>query len=275
MASLGKIARRTFLFGAAAIAGGVAFGYYYVNKPYANPLEGDLADGEATFNPYVKIAADNTITVIVPRAEMGQGVSTTLAALVAEELDVPLEAIKVEHGPASWAYYNSAMLEEGAPFAFFNDGLLAETVRTAMGTLGVVLGLQGTGGSSSTRDGYRQDAAGGRGGAPDADRGGGSEARRCRPASWKLRTARSCTRRQANRSPMARSRQSAAAIDQPSAPQLKDKSAWKAARQAAEARRHAGQGHRRTDLRRRCRPAGHAVRHGQAQPALLVETGQG
>ena len=88
MASLGKIARRTFLFGAAAIAGGAAFGYYYVNKPYANPLEGDLADGEATFNPYVKIAADNTITVVVPRAEMGQGISTTLAALVAEELDV-------------------------------------------------------------------------------------------------------------------------------------------------------------------------------------------
>ena len=60
---------------------------------------------------------------------MGQGISTTLAALVAEELDVALEQIKVEHGPASWAYYNSAMLEEGGPFAFFDEGLLAETVR--------------------------------------------------------------------------------------------------------------------------------------------------
>ncbi len=123
MASLGKIARRTFLFGAAAIAGGVAFGYYYYRKPYPNPLEGELAEGEATFNPYVKIAADNTITVIAPRAEMGQGVSTTLAALVAEELDVALDRIKVEHGPASWAYYNSAMLAEGGPFAFYNEGV--------------------------------------------------------------------------------------------------------------------------------------------------------
>ena len=154
MASLGKIARRTFLFGAAAVAGGAAFGYYYVKKPYPNPLKDDLAEGEETFNPYIKIAADNSVTIIVPRAEMGQGISTTLAAMVAEELDVSLDKVKVEHGPASWAYYNAEMLEEGGPFAFYEDGLVAETVRNAMGTLGKVLGLQGTGGSASTRDGF-------------------------------------------------------------------------------------------------------------------------
>jgi isoquinoline 1-oxidoreductase subunit beta len=154
MASMGKIARRTFLIGAAALAGGVAVGAWYVRKPYANPLEGELDDGEATFNPFVKIAADNTITVIVPRAEMGQGVSTTLAALVAEELEVELDAIRVEHGPASWAYYNSAMLEEGGPFTFYDEAFIAETVRSAMGTAGKVLGLQGTGGSASTRDAF-------------------------------------------------------------------------------------------------------------------------
>lgn len=154
MASIGKIARRTFLIGAAAIAGGVAVGYYYYRRPYPNPLEGELADGEATFNPFVKIAADNTITVIAPRAEMGQGIATSLAALVAEELDVPLEAVTVEHGPASWAYYNSAMFAEGGPFAFYDEGMLAEMARSAMGGLGKILGLQGTGGSSSIRDGY-------------------------------------------------------------------------------------------------------------------------
>jgi len=154
MASLGKIARRTFLIGAAAIAGGVAVGYYYYRRPYPNPLDGDLAKGEATFNPYVKIASDNTITVIVPRAEMGQGVTTTLAALVAEELDVELNKVKVEHGPASWAYYNTEMLAEGGPFAFYDEGMVAEAARGAMGGLGKILGLQGTGGSASTRDGF-------------------------------------------------------------------------------------------------------------------------
>jgi isoquinoline 1-oxidoreductase beta subunit len=154
MASIGKIARRTFLIGAAAIAGGAAFGYYTYRKPYANPLEKGLAEGEVTFNPYVKIAADNTITVIAPRAEMGQGVSTSLAALVAEELNVGLDSVRVEQGPTDWAYYNSAMLAEGGPFAFYNEGAVAEAVRGLMGATGKILGLQGTGGSSSMRDAF-------------------------------------------------------------------------------------------------------------------------
>ncbi|RUW69949.1 MULTISPECIES: xanthine dehydrogenase family protein molybdopterin-binding subunit [unclassified Mesorhizobium] len=154
MASIGKIARRTFLIGAAAVAGGVGVGYYYYRKPFANPLEDDLGKGEATFNPYVKIGADNTITIVAPRAEMGQGVSTTLAAMVAEELDVGLDQVKVEHGPASYAYYNAAILQEGGPFAFFDESMTAEAVRSGLGVVGKLLALQGTGGSSSMRDGF-------------------------------------------------------------------------------------------------------------------------
>ena len=267
MASLGKIARRTFLFGAAAIAGGAAFGYYYVNKPYANPLEGDLADGEATFNPYVKITADNTITVIVPRAEMGQGISTTLAALVAEELDVPLDAIKVEHGPASWAYYNSAMLEEGGPFAFFDEGLVAETVRGAMGGA-----WQSSRPSGHRRLGLdprrlRQDAPGGRRGAPCARRGGRAKARTCQPANSKPRTARSRTRRRANPSLMARSLRMPPRSTRRRASTAQGKGAWKLL----------GKPQKRTDMLAKVTGApifgvdvslaGHALRHCQDQPA--------
>lgn len=154
MSRAGKIARRTFLIGSAAIAGGLAVGYYFYRRPYPNPLEGTLAEGEKTFNPYVKIAPDNTVTIIAPRAEMGQGVTTTLAALVAEELDVDLDAVKVEHGPASYAYYNEAMLAEGGPFPFFEDGMIAEAVRGVSGAAAKMLGVQGTGGSSSTRDAF-------------------------------------------------------------------------------------------------------------------------
>lgn len=154
MASLGKIARRTFLFGAAAIAGGVAFGYYKYSRPFENPLEKDLQPGEGTLNAYLKIAADNRITVIVPRAEMGQGVTTTLAALVAEELDVRMDQLTVEHGPAAPAYYNRAALAEGAPVPRFDDGMIAEALRGTMGVLSKLFALQFTGGSSSTIDAY-------------------------------------------------------------------------------------------------------------------------
>lgn len=154
MSRLGKITRRAFLIGAAAVAGGVAVGYWYVNRPYPNPLQDALGEGEATFNPFVKIAADETITVIAPRAEMGQGVSTTLAAFVAEELDVTLDRITVEHGPASWAYYNAVMMEDAGPFPFFDESLMAEVARSGFGVVSKVLGLQATGGSTSARDGF-------------------------------------------------------------------------------------------------------------------------
>ncbi len=150
----GTITRRALLVGAVAVGGGVAFGYYAWKKPVSNPLKDDLGDGEATFNPYVKIASDNTITIIAPRAEMGQGIETTLAALVAEELDVDLDEVQVEHGPTSSAYANIGFLEDGMPFAQFNHSLVAEGSRDALRIVAKLLGQQLTGGSTSTIDAF-------------------------------------------------------------------------------------------------------------------------
>ncbi len=154
MGRIAKYTRRGFLGLGIAAAGGLAVGYYYYQKPYPNPLPDTLEDGEFTFNPYVIIGLDNRITIITPRAEMGQGNHTTLAALVAEELEVDMDQITAEHGPAAPAYYNSAMMRDGAPFAFFEDGLVAETVRGAMGVVGKFLALQVTGGSTAMVDAY-------------------------------------------------------------------------------------------------------------------------
>ncbi len=150
-----KIARRGFLFGSVAILGGVAFGWYRYATPYGNPLEAGLGTGEATLNPYVMIDA-NGVTVIAPRAEMGQGVHTTLAALVAEEMDLDWSAIRVIHGPASKSYFNSAVLAEGVPFAPTDDSRLANTMRGAMDIPAKFLGLQITGGSSSIPDAFEK-----------------------------------------------------------------------------------------------------------------------
>ncbi len=150
----GTIARRSFLVGAVAVAGGVAFGYYSWRRPYPNPLRQGLAEDEATFNPYVKIAADDTITIIVPRAEMGQGVHTTLAALVAEELDIGLDQARVEHGPAAPAYANLIAVEEAAPFSRLNQSWIAQMSRDGLAVATKLLGLQITGGSTSTVDAF-------------------------------------------------------------------------------------------------------------------------
>jgi isoquinoline 1-oxidoreductase beta subunit len=68
--------------------------------------------GEAsTFEPnaWLRIGSDNSVTFFCDRAEMGQGVYTALPMLVAEELDVSLERIKVEFAPPGDAYVNGLL----------------------------------------------------------------------------------------------------------------------------------------------------------------------
>ncbi len=153
MASLGKIARRTFLVGAAAVAGGVAFGVYKVRTPYDNPLEADLADGAATFNPWVLIDADK-ITLIGPHGDKGQGIMHTQAALIAEEMDIQLDQFETSFGKPDKAYWNTAMADDGVPFMFTDRSFPAESMRTIMGGALKLLGLQGTGGSSAVPDSF-------------------------------------------------------------------------------------------------------------------------
>ncbi len=154
MSRLGTITRRSFMGLGAATTGGLAVGYYFYTKPFPNPLAAMAAEGDAVFNPYVKIVPDNTITIITPRAEMGQGVHTTLAALVAEELDVSLDQINVEHGLPGKAYYNEAMIVDGGPFPFFDEGFIAKNARGSMKVVSRFLALQMTGGSSATIDAF-------------------------------------------------------------------------------------------------------------------------
>jgi isoquinoline 1-oxidoreductase beta subunit len=153
MGTARKWTRRAFVVTSVAIAGGVAFGYWRYKTPYENPLLADLEDGENAITPYVLIDQSG-ITIIAPRSEMGQGVHTTLAALVAEELDVALSDVKVEHGPASKVYYNAKALEEGLPIASTNVSNFAEGVRDFIDVPAKLLGMQMTGGSTSTPDAY-------------------------------------------------------------------------------------------------------------------------
>lgn len=160
MSRAGKIARRSFLIGSAAILGGVAFGWYKYASPYPNPLAANLPEGAATLTPYVLIDASG-VTIIAPRAEMGQGVHTTLAALVAEELDLPWDQVRVIHGPASSAYFNAGPFEEALPFAPTNLNRLPETLRGAMHIPAKLIGFQLTGGSSSVPDAFEKMRAAG------------------------------------------------------------------------------------------------------------------
>ncbi|MEW6640980.1 MAG: molybdopterin cofactor-binding domain-containing protein [Pseudomonadota bacterium] len=155
MSRVGKIARRSFLAGSAAVAGGVVFGIYAIKRTPTNPLLKDLKDGQAALTPYVRIDQSG-VTIITPRADVGQGVSSVQAALVAEELDLAWEQIKVDPGPPSPAYYNGKVLAEGLPFAATDDSLLAREARAFADVAAKLLGAHVTGGSSTVADAYEK-----------------------------------------------------------------------------------------------------------------------
>ncbi len=151
MGALGTITRRTFLIGSAAIAGGVAFGTYMFKRPVPNPLLDDLADGEAAITPFVKINADG-ITLVTPRADKGQGSYSMQANLIAEELDIDPASASITPGLPGPAYYNAAVLGEGAPFPAYDESSQAETVREFMAVPAKLFQVQITGGSSTVPD---------------------------------------------------------------------------------------------------------------------------
>lgn len=58
-----------------------------------------------TLGALIRIGADDVVTLVLPRAEMGQGVHTALAMLIAEELEIDLATVRMEHAPANDKLY--------------------------------------------------------------------------------------------------------------------------------------------------------------------------
>ncbi len=99
--------RRTFLKSSAALAGSLVIGFHLPMKGAraAAPSPGAATGGAFAPNAFLRIAPDNTVTVIVKHLEMGQGVYTGLPTLVAEELEVDWSQVRVETAPADVTRY--------------------------------------------------------------------------------------------------------------------------------------------------------------------------
>jgi len=101
MSNQPHIDRRNFLIGGTVIGAGL-----YLGIRLADSRFGKTAPTGASLQPnaFVRIAPDDTVTVIIGKAEMGQGVYTGLAMVVAEELDVDPNRVRVEMAGADPAF---------------------------------------------------------------------------------------------------------------------------------------------------------------------------
>ena len=113
--------RRAFLQTGAAAAGGALLVGFHVPDAIGGRSQ-HPAGGPFAPNAFIRIDRQGTVTLIMPQVEMGQGIYTAIAMILAEELDARWEQVKVEHAPP-------------------NDKLYANPV----------FGLQATGGSTSVR----------------------------------------------------------------------------------------------------------------------------
>ena len=146
--------RRTFLLGTAGAAGALVVGWSLLpprqRLATAQPLE--LRDAQVALNGWVKVAADNTVTVVMCKSEMGQGVYTGLAMLLAEELDADWAQVQVEQSPIDKIYNNLASVVDGLPFHPDDDGAIKRVAGWLTAKTMREIGVMMTGGSSSIKD---------------------------------------------------------------------------------------------------------------------------
>ena len=103
--------RRKFLKSTAILGGSMVIGFD-VGGALAATTESSAA-ATTGFNPFVKINADGIVTVVIKHFEMGQGTTTGLTTLVAEELDVAWDQVETEFAPSNETYKNLAFGGQG------------------------------------------------------------------------------------------------------------------------------------------------------------------
>jgi isoquinoline 1-oxidoreductase subunit beta len=153
--------RRHMLLSAVGVGGALIVGWG-VMPQRSRMGAGDLmlpTEGDVALNGWIKLAADGTVVLAMPRSEMGQGVHTALPMLVAEELDIPLSQVRIAPSGLDKIYGNVAMFVSALPFhpkdsEANHQTTVVKTGEWIVGKIARELGVVVTGGSSSVADAW-------------------------------------------------------------------------------------------------------------------------
>ena len=105
-----KPTRRGLLIAGGLAGGALLLGYAVTRTPRNRQLDAVAsADGERFVTTWLQLSPDNTLTVYVPHAAMGQGIWTALAMMAAEEMEADWSLVRAVQAPAEQPFANEAL----------------------------------------------------------------------------------------------------------------------------------------------------------------------
>jgi len=105
-----NLSRRDFLKTGAGLTLGTVIPQAFAQAGPGRAGGTAVAAGAFEPNAFIRIGTDSSVTVIVKHLEMGQGTYTSISMLVAEELEVELSQVQLEHAPANGKLYANPLL---------------------------------------------------------------------------------------------------------------------------------------------------------------------
>ena len=102
---MGQMSRRRLLFTGAAAGGGFLLGLHLEASPRVQAATASGTQTDFAPNAFIRIGMDGRITLIMNQVEMGQGTYTSMPMLIAEELEVGLDQVHLEHAPPNDKLY--------------------------------------------------------------------------------------------------------------------------------------------------------------------------
>jgi isoquinoline 1-oxidoreductase subunit beta len=146
------VKRRAFLIGATAIAGGGIFTLNWSESSSVTQAKNlTRKKNESSFDGWLKIAEDDTITIYSPHVDFGQGSHTALAQMLADELDADWSNVRVEQAPADLAFANSSLVRATLNNSVSLPSALSWLTNPLTSQVARTMGLQITGGSTAIR----------------------------------------------------------------------------------------------------------------------------
>jgi isoquinoline 1-oxidoreductase beta subunit len=136
-----QVSRRNFVVVLASAGGGLLLGCRVGDRLQGKSSTAATAAEPAVFAPnaFVRIGRDGRVTMIVGQVEMGQGMYTSMPMLIAEELEVPLDQVRVEHAPPDDKLYANPLVGFQMTGASSSVKMLYEPLRKAGATARIML----------------------------------------------------------------------------------------------------------------------------------------